>query len=85
VPAVCGLEALAVNDAAFPGLTTIEPVVPLIGVLCSVAVIVVVSALTSVTLAVPAPLEKLTDPGYVGAVLFGEFDGPEKSIVFEPV
>jgi hypothetical protein len=34
---------------------------------------------------VPTPFEKLTDAGYPGAVPLGEFDGPEKLIVCEPV
>ena len=38
-------------------------VMPLIVVLCSVAVMEVVSASNSVTLVVPAPLEKLTEAG----------------------
>ena len=38
-----------------------------------------------VTDAVPTPFEKLTELGYAGAVPPGEFDGPEKPIVCEPV
>ena len=50
----------------------------------SFAVIAVVSASTSFTFAVPAPLANVTEGGYVGFVLFGDASGPEKSIVLDP-
>ena len=61
----------------------IEPDVPLAAPWAAVSVVLWASY--KVTEAVPTPVEKLTEPGYAGAVPFGEFDGPEKVIACEPV
>jgi hypothetical protein len=66
-----------------PAATAIEPDVPLAPPWAAVSVVLCASY--NVTEAVPTPAEKLTEPGYAGAVPPGELDGPEKLITCEPV
>jgi hypothetical protein len=74
------LQSASWNVLAAAAFTVILPDVPV--VLLSVAVMVVVWALNSVTEAVPTPFVKFTVAGYEGADPLGALPGPVKTIVW---